>query len=115
MAATVKQVTESPGEIRQYSPWFDESVRALDHLRGLTQAFPEDGAVTAKTVEIRDLKTVTCTGTARNYQALLKTVARLRASPQIREVNQGPTRGQSPALQFSFNFVWGNEGGRSAN
>ena len=114
MAPTVGQLKDVQSKIRQYSPWFDESVRALTILRGLTQAFPEDGTVTAKTVEIRNLKTVTCTGTARSYQALLQTVARLRAIPQFREVNQGPTRGQSPALQFSLNFVW-NEGGRSAN
>jgi hypothetical protein len=80
----------------------------------LTQAFPEDGSVTAKTVEIRDLSVVTCTGTARNYQVLLQTLQKLRASPQIRDANLGPTRGQSPALQFSFSFAW-NEGGRNAN
>lgn len=102
------------GKIKQYRPWFDESVRALSILRRLTEAFPEDGAVTAKTVEIRDLNTVVCTGTARNYQALLKTVERLRASPQTRDVNLGPARGQSPALQFSFTFHW-SEGGISAN
>jgi hypothetical protein len=83
-------------------------------LRSVTEAFPEDGSVTAKTVEIRDLNTVTCTGIARNYQALLKTVERLRGVRQIPEVNMGPTRGQPPALQFTFNFQW-SEGGKSAN
>ncbi len=112
--ATVRQLKELEGKIRQYSPWFDESVRGLSILRGLTQAFPEDGAVTAKTVEIRDLKTIACTGTARSSQALLQTIQRLRDLPQVREVNQGPTRGQAPALQFRFNFVW-NERVRNAN
>jgi hypothetical protein len=89
-------------------------------LRSVTEAFPEDGSVTAKTMEIRDLNTVTCTGIARDlgtmsaHQALLKTVERLRKVRQIPEVNMGPTRGQSPALQFTFNFQW-NEGGKSAN
>ena len=100
--------------IKQYRPWYDESVRGLTILRRLTEAFPEDGSVTAKTVEIRDLNTVTCTGIARNYQALLKTVERLRGVRQIPEVNMGPTRGQPPALQFTFNFQW-SEGGKSAN
>jgi hypothetical protein len=86
----------------------------LTILRRLTEAFPEDGSVTAKTVEIRDLNTITCTGIARNYQALLKTVEHLRAVRQIPEVNMGPTRGQPPALQFTFNFQW-SEGGKSAN
>jgi hypothetical protein len=120
---TVKQLEGVQDLVRQYRPWYDESMRGTNLVRGLTglvilrsvtEAFPEDGSVTAKTVEIRDLNTVTCTGIARNYQALLKTVERLRAVRQIPDVNLGPTRGQQPALQFTFNFQW-SEGGRSAN
>jgi hypothetical protein len=110
----VRQLKTLEGKIKLYRPWFDESVRALTILRRLTEVFPEDGTVTAKTVEIRDLNLVTCTGTARNYQALLRTVEHLRSYPQTRDVNLGPARGQSPALQFSFTFHW-NEGGRNAN
>jgi hypothetical protein len=112
------QVTELQGlndKIRQYRPWSDDSVRGLSILRGLTKAFPEDGSVTAKTIEIRELSTVTCTGTAQSYQALLKTVAKLRAVSEIGEaVNLGPTRGQAPALQFSLTLTW-NPGGQHAN
>lgn len=117
---TVRQLEGIQEQIRQFRPWYDEGVRGLTILKELTAAFPEDGSVTAKTVEIRDLNTVTCTGLARNsgsltaHQALLKTVERLRKTPQIPEVNLGPTRGQSPALQFTFNFQW-SEGGRNAN
>ena len=70
--------------------------------------------MTAKTVEIRDLNAVTCTGIARDCQVLLKTMENVRKRPAIPEVALGPTRGQPPALQFTFNFQW-NEGGRSAN
>ncbi len=83
-------------------------------MQRLTEAFPEDGSVTAKMLDIRDLNTVTCNGTARDYQALLKTVERLRAVPQIPDVTLGQTRGQPPALQFTFSFGW-SEGGKSAN
>jgi hypothetical protein len=114
MQANVKQLEGLQDQIRQFRPWYDESVRGLTILRRLTEAFPEDGSVTAKTVEIRDLNTITCTGIARNYPALLKTVERLRGVRQIPEVNMGPTRGQPPALQFTFNFQW-SEGGKSAN
>ena len=114
IAATVKNLDETQERIRTYRPWFDESVRGLAILRALTMNFPEDGTVTAKTIEIRDLTTVTCTGTAHSYQALLKTIEKLRAVPQFVEVNLGPTRGQAPALQFSFTLAW-NEGGRRAN
>ena len=111
---TVRQLEGVQDQIRQYRPWYDESVRGLTILKRLTEAFPEDGSVTAKTVEIRDLNTITCTGIARNYQALLKTVEKLRGVRQIPDVNLGPTRGQPPALQFTFNFQW-SEGGKSAN
>ena len=76
--------------------------------------------MTAKTVEIRDLSAITCTGIARDsgaltaHQALLKTIESLRKVPQIPDVNLGPTRGASPALQFTFNFQW-SEGGKNAN
>ena len=56
------------------SPWFDSSFRNLTILRQLTLAFPEDGAVTAKTMEIRDGNTVTCSGTAQDNGALLADV-----------------------------------------
>jgi hypothetical protein len=98
----------------QFRPWHNESLRTMTILRRLTEAFPEDGSVTAKVLEIREPGIVTCTGTTRDYQALLKTIERLRSTRQIPDVNLGPTRGQSPALQFTFNFLW-NEGGASAN
>lgn len=111
---TKKQLDGIQEQIRQYRPWFDESVRCLTILRGLTEAFPEDGSVTAKTVEIRDLNTVTCTGAARDRQVLLKTIENLRKLNQFKDVALGPIRGQSPAMQFTFSLQW-NEGGRSAN
>ena len=101
-------------QIRQYRPWFDESVRGLTILKGLTMAFPEDGSVTAKTVEIRGLDAVTCTGIAHDRQTLLKTIENVRKLRQFREVTLGPTRGQPPAVQFTFNFQW-NQGGQNEN
>ncbi len=115
MKARVQTLDTMNAKIRQYRPWFDDSIRGLTILRRLTEAFPEDGSVTARTVEIRDLATVTCTGVARDYASLLRTIAQLRATPQqIPEVNLGQTRGQPPAIQFSFSFVW-NGGGPGAN
>lgn len=112
MKNRVQVLEDMNGKIRQFRPWFDDSIRGLVILRRLTDAFPEDGSVTAKSVEIRDLSTVNCTGVARDYESLLKTVALLRR--QIPEVNLGQTRGQPPTIQFSFSFVW-NEGGNNGN
>jgi hypothetical protein len=112
MKKTYKDIQDMTAKINQYRLWFDEPVRGLTILRALTQAFPEDGSVTAKTVEIRDLNAVTCTGVARDYQSLLRTVEQLRK--QIPDVNLGQTRGQPPSIQFTFTFLW-TEGASHAN
>jgi hypothetical protein len=83
-------------------------------LRTLSRAFPKEGSVTAKTVEIGDLKTVSCTGIAKTYAALLQTKERLRALKQIRDVNILSTRGQAPAIAFTFTFTW-TPGGSNAD
>ena len=63
MAAKAGELDGLQQQIRQYRPWFDDSCRSLSIMRQLTTAFPEDGAVTAKTVEIHDGNQVNCSGT----------------------------------------------------
>ena len=96
--------------IRQYRPWFDESFQDLSILRELTLAFPEDGAVTAKTVEIRDGNIVSCAGTVRDYTALLRTQRELSGSENVSDLKVQEIRGKSP-MQFTFEFHWVNGGG----
>jgi hypothetical protein len=110
MAAKVKELEDINQQIHQYRPWFDTSMRALAIMRAVTQAFPEDGAVSAKTVEIRDLNMVTCTGTAKDTQSLLRTLDKLGHTPGISEVHRGAFRGKSP-IQFTFDFRWNDAGG----
>src|SRR6185369_17090541 len=74
MGPKVKELKQVQQQIGQYRPWFDQNCRVLVIMRQLTEAFPEDGVVTAKTVEIRDLGTVSCTGQTKDYQALLRTL-----------------------------------------
>ena len=120
LASQWKQIQVKVGELKelqrknvQFRPWSDHKLRGLTIIKRVTEAFPEDGSVTAKLLEIREANTVTCTGTARDYPSLLKMLQRLRTMPEIPDVTLGPTRGQSPALQFSFSFAW-NEGGKNA-
>jgi len=98
---------------RQYRPWFDESLRSLSILRQLTTSFPEDGVVTAKTVEIRDANLVTCTGTARDNASLLRTLGKLRDAGNVSDLKVDRIQGKSP-IQFTFDFRW-VEGGNHAN
>jgi hypothetical protein len=109
MAAEVNQLQDTQDRIRKFRPWFDESIRQLSILRALTLAFPEDGSVTAKTIDIRAPNVVTCSGTTRDNLSLLKVLEHLRGQPGVADVSLGQIRGKSP-MQFTFNFHW-NEGG----
>jgi hypothetical protein len=113
MEARVRGVNDTQGLIRKYRPWFDESYPSLSILKRVTEAFPAEGTVWTKTVEIRGQSTVICTGTARNNDALMKTLDQLRASPDVANVSVDSVRGTAP-LQFTFNFQW-NAGGRREN
>ena len=93
-------------QIRKYRPWYDESLANLSILRSVTEAFPEDGTVTAKTVEIRNSSHVNVTGTTRNFPALEQATGRLRKLKDVGDVRTDTIRGSSP-MQFTFNFQWG--------
>ena len=113
MSARVAQLDGVQDEIRQYRPWFDDSFRSLTILRELTLAFPEDGSVTAKTVEIRSGNTVTCTGVAQDNGALLRALNQLRTADGVADVKLQQIRGKSP-MQFSFDVHYRN-GGNNEN
>jgi hypothetical protein len=98
-------------QIRRYRPWYDESVRTLSILKRLTEAFPQDGAVSAKTIELRGPATVTCSGTARNREVLNKALDDLRKAREISDVHIETERGSTP-LEFTFNFHWQGPGGQ---
>ena len=101
----VREVEDMQQKIRQYRPWFDQSLRSLSILKQLTEAFPEDGVVSATTVEIRAPNTVTCSGLARDNPPLLKTMEKLRAAPSVADVKVDTIRGKTP-MQFTFEFHW---------
>jgi hypothetical protein len=105
MAQKAHDLDVIQGNIRKFRPWFDESIRSLSILRQITEAFPEDGVVSAKSVEIRDQYVVTCAGITRDNQELLKTMERLRAAPTVSDFKMGPIRGKAP-MQFTFDFHW---------
>jgi hypothetical protein len=96
-------------QIKRFRPWFDDSCRSLRILRRLTDAFPQDGAVTAKTLEIRESALIACKGTARDNQALLQMLDRLRAAEGVTGLQVEQMRGKSP-MQYSFNFQWREQG-----
>jgi hypothetical protein len=114
MAVEVGELKAIEAKIKQYRPWSDDSILGLTILKEITTAFPEDGAVTAKTLEIRDLDSVICSGTARSMQYLVTVQGQLQKRPGIAGVKITQIRGRSPQLQFTLDIQC-NEGGLRAN
>ena len=106
IAPAVTEVEDLQQQIRKFRPWFDDSFRSLSVLRKLTEAFPEEGVVSAKTFEIRELSSVTCSGVARDNLAFLKMLDQLRVSKEIADLKVDHVSGKAPQQQFTFNFRW---------
>jgi hypothetical protein len=105
-----KQVTELEGVqslIREYRPWYDTSFHTLSILRRVTESFPDNGSVTAKTFEVHGATDVSISGTARDNPALLRTLDQLRKTREVRDLKVEQIRGKTP-LQFTVSFHWSN-------
>jgi len=109
MSAKVGELQAVQRQIQQYQPWYDDTFRDLAILRKLTLAFPEDGAVTAKTIAIQNDNAVSCSGNARDNAALLATLANLRKADGVSNLKVDVIHGRTP-LQFTFDFQYGNGG-----
>lgn len=96
-------------QIRKFRPWYDESIRSLRIIRRLTEAFPEDGSVSVKRLEIKDLSTISCSGVAKDNQAYMKMLDQFAKAKEVVDLHRDQVRGKAPDLQFTFNFRW-NEG-----
>jgi hypothetical protein len=112
MEPNVKQLQDIQDNLKKYRPWFDESCRSLVVLRKLTEAFPRDGVVSAKSVEIRDQSNITCSGVARDKESFIKMFDKLSSSPGVTDVTVDQMQGDGP-VQFTVNFQW--DGGARAN
>jgi len=106
----VSEIATLQGKIRQFRPWVDDSVQSLAIVRKITEAFPEDGTVWAKTLEIKVLPdsgqiAVSCSGKAKSNQEWLKVLERLRQTKGIEGLRFQQVRGDAP-LQFGLSFTW---------
>jgi hypothetical protein len=108
----VKALDVVQDRIREFRPWYDESYRNLTILSRVTECFPDNGSVTARSVEIHGTttQTVSISGTARDNASLLRTLDQLRKVKEVQAVKVEQIRGKVPA-QFTFTFRWkGNPG-----
>ena len=92
-------------KIRQFRPWFEPAPQSLQVLEALMGAFPDQGDVWAKSIQIVEGPKVTCSGFARSQAALNSLLDRLRARTDVADVQVQSVRGQNP-IQFSFTYKW---------
>jgi hypothetical protein len=111
MRPKVAELEDLQTRIRKYRSWSEESLASLGALRRVTEAFPAEGTVTAKTFEIRGGTVVSVTGVARDNPLLLRTLDQLRAAPEVANVKVEQIRGKTP-MQFTFDFSWTGGPGR---
>ena len=109
MSAKVLELQGVQNQIQQFQPWFDPTFRDLAILRQLSLAFPEDGVVTAKTIQIQEGNTVSCSGNAQDNASLLAMQAKLSAADGVSGFKWDLIHGQAPK-QFTFDFQYGNGG-----
>lgn len=108
MSPRVAELEKVQEDIRRFRPWFDNSAASLAVMQEVTEAFPEEGEIWAKTIELKPGGVFTCNGLARNSQAIMGTLEQLRRNPRITELKVRQMRGENP-VQFSFQFTWKNE------
>ena len=114
MQAQVATLTGIQDRIRDYRPWYDRSFPDLRILARVTQCFPENGSVTARTFDIHHVANVddrrhhaAPPGTNR---ALLRTQDQLRKAKEIQGLKVESISGKIPA-QFTFTFRWIGDSG----
>ena len=113
MAPVVKELNDDQDLIVKYRPWYDRSFRNLRILARLWEAFPEDSSVCAKSVEIRDMTNIVCSGVASDNAAFEKLHNRLcdytNEIANVHAEKHGAQTGQSgqrTTVQFGVNYQW---------
>jgi hypothetical protein len=109
MSKKVTELQDVQAKIHQFQPWYDQTYRDLAIMRLLSVAFPENGIVTAKTIQIQEGNTVSCSGNAENNAALLATLGRLSGAEGVSNLKVDMIHGKAP-MQFTFDFQYGNGG-----
>ena len=101
----VKQMDALQEQIRKVRPWFEDAPADLVIARKIAEAFPEEGSVWVKTLEIKEASDVSCSGNATSNREWLRTLDRLRATKGITELQVMQIRGDNP-MQFTLSFRW---------
>jgi hypothetical protein len=106
MAKRVSGIESIQKQIARFRPWSDATMPSLTVLKVLAQSFPVAGAVSAKTVEIREQTKITCAGLTKDIPSILAVIDHLRTNNGVSNVRQPTIRGNKSPMQFTFEFQW---------
>lgn len=117
MAKNVAELDALQQKIHQFRPWFEPAPQGLQVMESLVAAFPEQGEVWAKSIQVEQIdKTaknapgnedykITCSAFALNESVRLAFIERLRARPGVVGLQVQQLRGDKP-VQFAFTYKW---------
>jgi hypothetical protein len=93
-------------QIDEFRPWYSDT-RSLIILLRVSECFPENGSVTAKSFEVHGTTTsiVSISGTARDNASLLRVQEQLRNAKEVQGLKIEQIRGKTP-MQFTLTFRW---------
>lgn len=104
MEPDVKEVTMLQDKLRKYRPWHDSEIRSLAILKEMTKAFPEEGNVWVKSVEIRNMSSLQVSGEAKNERVWLEMLGKMRVNPVITNLKVSQVKEGVEVLQFTMSF-----------
>jgi hypothetical protein len=107
----VKTLESLQRKMHDYRPWFDDSIPSLTILRELTEAFPNKGEVWTRTLEIKDLSQVVCSGYANTEADWTSMRNKLGKMKNVQNLKIEQVRGTKP-MQFNLTFQWKQGGNR---
>jgi hypothetical protein len=105
MQTQVTALDAVQAKIREFRPFYDTSLRSLSVMKRITECFPDNGSVTAKSLELHGNSLVSITGTARDNASLLRVQAELRKVREVQGLKIEQIRGKTP-MQFTLTFRW---------
>ena len=100
----MRRVSALQEKIRKYRPWHDDAIRSLSVLREITKAFPEEGSIWVKSVEIRGMASLQMSGEAKSEKAWLAMLAKLRENKTIGDLKVSQVKKGDGVLQFTISF-----------
>jgi hypothetical protein len=105
MRRNVTELESLQQRIREFRPWFEPAPQSLRLMEGLVTAFPEQGDVWAKSIQLGEGNKVTCSGFAKTQAAWLGFLERLRGRADVAGLQVQQVRGENP-VQFSVTYKW---------